>query len=76
VHQTRVEDLPLVLPLHGGEIGLGHLCRRLPRSWVHSELDHRLLDLRRTDGIDSQTSRHFQCGGTHEAFQACIDKRD
>jgi hypothetical protein len=53
VHQTRVEDLPLVLPLHRSDVGFGHLCRRLPWSWVHAELDHRLLDPRRTNGIAS-----------------------
>jgi hypothetical protein len=62
--------------LRSSVVGLGRLRRRLPRSWVNAELDHAVLDPRSTDGIDSQTSRPFQCGGTHEAFEACIDQRD
>ena len=75
-YQTRIENLSLVLPVNGGDVCFRYVGCRLPWSWVHAELDHRLFHPRRADGIDAEASRHLKRSSAHEAFQPCVDHRD
>jgi hypothetical protein len=59
-HQTRIENLSLLLTRDGGDVSFRYVCCRLPWSWVHAELDHRFFYPWRADGIDAEASRHLK----------------
>ncbi len=72
----RLDDLALIRPLDGGDIGLGDVGGGHAMGRVHVELQERFFHPRRTDGIDAEPPRHFQRRGADKTFEAGIDQRD